>query len=63
MFGSGPSYDINFVSGNIIDFSNNGKIDTLPFYDSVASNNASICDLEGNLLFYFNGCRVIDSSQ
>jgi hypothetical protein len=63
LFGSSPYYDISGVEGNIIRFKNNLLIDSVYFYDAVAWNNSNISDLEGNLLFYFNGCRIIDSSQ
>ena len=34
----------------------------MDFYDSVANHNAEISDKDGNLLFYFNGCRIVDST-
>jgi hypothetical protein len=45
-----------------MDFSNKDKIDTLSMFDNVNKNNASISNNDGNLLFYFNGCRVVDST-
>lgn len=63
LFGSSPYLDQSGVKGNLVDFNSNGKIDTIKFGDAVASNNINISDLEGDLLFYFNGCRVIDSTH
>ena len=63
LFGSSYDLDKKIVKGNIMDFNNKGRIDTLDFYDSVADNNAEISDKDGNLLFYFNGCRVVDSTM
>ncbi|MFZ1703107.1 MAG: hypothetical protein WAT79_02110 [Saprospiraceae bacterium] len=45
-----------------MDFNNMGRVDTVDFYDSVANHNAEISDKDGNLLFYFNGCRIVDST-
>lgn len=46
-----------------MDFNNHGKVDSVLLYEGVADHNASICDTDGNLLFYYNGCRVIDSTK
>ena len=48
---------------NIMDFNNHGHIDSLFLYEGVNNHNAEISDVEGNLLFYYNGCRVIDSTK
>jgi hypothetical protein len=48
---------------NIMDFNNHAKIDSVYLYEGVADHNAEISDLNGNLLFYYNGCRVIDSTK
>jgi hypothetical protein len=49
--------------GSILDF-NGDKLKSwyqpLPF--EIGSNNASICDENGKLLFYTNGCAVFDST-
>jgi hypothetical protein len=63
LFGSTPYKDKTGVKGNTIDFNSKGKIDSIRFYDTVWANNTEISDEEGNLLFYFNGCRIIDSTQ
>jgi hypothetical protein len=52
-----------YINGNIMDFNNKGKVDTVDIYDTVADYNAEISDKEGNLLFYYNGCRVVDSTM
>ena len=62
LYGCGYLVDKGIVEGNIMDFSNKGRIDTLDFYDSVADFNCEISDMDGNLLFYFKGCRVVDST-
>ena len=63
LFGANYIVDLKIVEGNIIDFNNKGRIDTVHFYDTVANHNAEISDKEtGNLLFYYNGCRVVDST-
>jgi len=58
-----PQFGVNYISGNMIDFNNNGKIDTLKLGASMGGYNVSISDKEGNLLFYSNGCKVIDSTH
>ena len=63
LFASSPNLDLKSADGNIMDFNNKGKIDTVHLYDTVRSTNTAISDEEGHLLFYFNGCRVIDSTQ
>ncbi len=62
VFGSHYDLDLKIVKGNIIDFNNHGMVDTLDVYDSVAKHNAEISTKDGRLLFYFNGCRVVDST-
>ncbi len=46
--------------GFVFDFNDkdNPKFQTLSL--GFAGNNTSICDKEGNLLFYFNGCAVLN---
>ncbi len=58
-----PQFGTNYISGDIIDFNNKGKIDTIRLGASLGDNNVSISDKEGNLLFYSNGCKVIDSTH
>ncbi len=59
----GGSYNGEVHNGNILDFNKNRKIDTLLLGLKMGANNAEISDREGNLLFYTNGCRVIDSTH
>ncbi len=54
--------DKHKIKGEIMEFNKKCQIDTFISYDSVSKNNASISDKDGNLLFYFNGCRVVDST-
>jgi hypothetical protein len=49
--------------GNIIDFSNNRSIDTTFLAFAMGSNCVSICDKEGNLLMYSNGCAIADQNH
>ena len=64
LFGSDIEWDtVHIVKGSQIDFNNNAKLDSTVRYATVAQNNTQISDLDGNLLFYFNGCRVIDSTE
>ncbi|HAQ37941.1 MAG TPA: hypothetical protein DCX89_01520 [Saprospirales bacterium] len=60
MFGYDEPYD-NSIDGYILNF-NNKPIEPkkYPVGTRMDSNNASICDKEGNLLFYTNGCHVMD---
>ncbi|MGE5356023.1 MAG: T9SS type A sorting domain-containing protein [Deltaproteobacteria bacterium] len=51
------------TKGNIMDFNKKGRIDTLIMYENVADHNAEISDLNGNLLFYFNGCRIVSGTS
>lgn len=62
IFGSSYQVEKKIVKGCIIDFKNKGRIDTADMHDGVANHNAPISDRDGNLLFYFNGCRIIDST-
>ncbi len=60
----GENYNPNTKTNriDIMDFSNKGRIDSIYTHDSVANHNAEISDRDGNLLFYANGCRIIDST-
>jgi hypothetical protein len=49
--------------GNIINFSNNRSIDTSFLAFAMGSNCVSICDKEGNLLIYSNGCAIADKDH
>lgn len=51
------------TKGNIMDFNNHGRIDTLIMYENVADHNAEISSQNGNLLFYFNGCRIVSGTS
>lgn len=54
-------YTYQPVKGNIIDFNKNGKIDSIILGKAaIGDNNAIISDKKGNLLFYSNGCVVMD---
>jgi len=64
MFGADIEWDtIHVVKGSQIDFNRNARLDTTIRYVTLTQNNTSICDKEGRLMFYFNGCRVIDSTE
>ena len=62
-------YDSNlYTAGNesyIFDYnkgsSPNGMSNVIPLW--IRGNNASICDADGNLLFYTNGCHVADANH
>ncbi len=49
--------------GNIIDFSNNRSIDTSFLAFAMGSNCVSICDKDGKLLMYSNGCAIADQTH
>jgi hypothetical protein len=49
--------------GNIIDFDNKRSIDTSFIAFAMGSNCVSICDKEGNLLMYSNGCAIADRTH
>ena len=62
IFGSN-ALSLEGSEGSLITFRNDG-MDTLyvQLSESIGSNNGSICDEEGRLLFYANGCAVFDST-
>jgi hypothetical protein len=49
--------------GNIIDFDNNRSIDTGFLAFAMGSNCVSICDKQGKLLMYSNGCAIADQDH
>jgi len=57
------------VYGEILHFHNHKRtidkrtIDTLQIGDTMHRSNVSISNGEGELLFYSNGCRIIDSTH
>jgi len=64
---NGYNYD-TFIEGNesfIFDFKNGSSPKSAQGVIPIAffGNNASICDKNGNLLFYTNGCHVVDSNH
>jgi len=65
MFANDYTDSLDLMEGSVIDF-NNGKRDTsyVPLALELGPTNASICDKEtGRLLFYTNGCAIIDSTH
>lgn len=55
--------DIGTNGGNIIDFDNNRSIDKPKFAFAMGNNCVSICDKEGKLLMYSNGCAIADQTH
>jgi len=52
------------VEGNIISFHDGlVSVEYEQLTQKIYGNNASICDKEGNLLFYTNGCNILDASH
>ena len=51
------TFNFNLLSSDIP----NGERGKIPIW--FIGNNASICDKDGNLLFYSNGCEVADSTH
>jgi len=49
--------------GNIIDFDNNRSIDTGFLAFAMAENCVNICDKNGKLLMYSNGCAIADRTH
>lgn len=50
--------------GSLLVFNDTAGRDTayMPLSANIGSNNASLCDEDGRLLFYTNGCAVFDST-
>lgn len=64
IFLSGYANSINnTIDGNLIDFNKHGEIKGITLGDRITDNNAAICDKDGNLLFYFGGCSIVDSTH
>lgn len=63
LFGSGYNPDLDQVEGIKMDFNNGGKVDSMLLYEIVSRNIVQICNREGKLLFYADGCRVIDTTE
>ncbi|MEZ4908947.1 MAG: hypothetical protein R2771_15205 [Saprospiraceae bacterium] len=55
--------DYSNTWGNKMDFNSGGKIDSVGLGDVIAYENSLICDKKGNLLFYFGGCSIVDSTN
>ena len=56
---SGYAVNDTVLSGNFLNFNNKvRKLTNVPVGIKIGQANASISDDEGNLLFYFNGCRI-----
>ncbi len=56
---SGYAVNDTVLRGNFLNFNNGFRILTdTPVNIKIGQANASISDVEGNLLFYFNGCRI-----
>ncbi len=62
IFGSNALF-LEGSEGSLVTFTDSG-LDTayVQLAASIGSNNASICDENGRLLFYTNGCAVFDST-
>ncbi len=62
IFGSN-ALSLEGSEGSLVSFNGDGR-DTsyVQLSESIGSNNASICDVNGKLLFYTNGCAVFDST-
>ncbi|HRG21912.1 MAG TPA: T9SS type A sorting domain-containing protein [Saprospiraceae bacterium] len=56
---SGYAVNDTVLSGNFLNFNNKvRKLTNVPVGIKIGQANASISDDDGNLLFYFNGCRI-----
>ena len=58
----GSSFE-GIEGGNIIDFDNNRSIDTGFLAFAMAENCVNICDKNGKLLMYSNGCAIADRTH
>ena len=70
-----PKYDYQWVFGSnaspnpggdsfIIDFNNGAEvIDRSPVVHEIGDNNTMICNDDGQLLFYANGCEIIEAND
>jgi Secretion system C-terminal sorting domain len=64
LFGYGSNTQDSTFGGTDINFNNNpATLDYVFREPDIGTNNASICDAEGNLLFYTNGCFIADASH
>ena len=63
VLGYPPNDSANSYGGTILEFG--GPDPIVRFFNAEAflENSAEICSFEGNLLFYSNGCRVINSNH
>jgi Secretion system C-terminal sorting domain len=64
LFGYGSNLQDSSFGGTDINFNNNPATLKYVFREpDIGRYNASICDAEGNLLFYTNGCFIADASH
>ena len=54
---------VGLEGGDIIDFDNNRSIDTGFIAFPMGANCVNICDKDGNLLMYSNGCAIADKTH
>jgi len=54
---------VDIRGGDIIDFDSKRSIDTSFIAFAMGSNSVNICDKEGNLLMYSNGCSIADHTH
>lgn len=58
-----PDFPVGYIGGALIDF-NSGAPDTSHFsVDGGMYTSGTISDIDGNLLFYSNGCRVYNAKH
>jgi len=62
----GRDYDLGneVIEGSILSFQNSA-LEVIPdsLYLELHSTTASICDMDGNLMFYTNGCKIANSQH
>jgi len=62
----GRDYDLSneVIEGNLLSF-RSGILEVIPdsFYLELNSTMASVCDAQGNLMFYTNGCKIANAQH
>jgi len=53
-----------YIEGNVLDFRNGSlSVSTDSFFIELHSSVANICDADGQLLFYTNGCKIANAAH
>lgn len=55
--------DLSKRRGSLIDFNDHARTDFTILGGPISDNNAAICNPDGNLLFYSNGCKIFNAEH